>query len=1113
MNYFYKGGRELYIGKQSSFTYGIRSMILEIARLKLYSLLLGVSMLHMFSLFAQTPHKNSGAGGQYILRGTVVSAIDDKALHGVSVRLEAENKHVSTKKDGSFELVVTQPTGKIKFTFIGYNAVESNYSAAVPMRIYLVPKDNQLDEVEVVSTGYQKIPKERATGSFELINKDQFNVNKSTNILSRLEGLSPSFIFDKRSTASTLMQQMRLRGRTTFYGKASPLIVLDNFPYEGDIMNINPNDIESVTILKDAAAASIWGSMAGNGVIVLTSKKGATIGTTKVEANMNLQLTGKPDIFYRPDASSRSFIEMEEFLFDKGFYDWQLAAPERTMSPIAQLLNKLKKGQIDQESYDRQKVLFSEQDVRRDYLKYIYRKGFNQQYNASFSGGTRLLDFVASGGYNTSLNSLQSSSSDRYNFRTAINARPSPQLQLNLSTVMSRSSAKNLGSESSIAFGALYSGDGRSNYPYLSLVDENGDFRDLKTVTYNSSFIDTLFNGQLLPARYNLGNELQASENVNTTTDILFSLGGQYKINDYLQLMLNYQYQESVNKVTNWEGIKSYFTQNYINLFSQYSQAGGLKYIIPMGDIYTTQDGKVHANNLRFNAQFDRTFGKEQLFRVNGILGAELKDFRNRIDGHRLYGYDKATLNYQPVDFLSTFPLLGGLAGSGTIPNGIMLEEYRQRFLSVFSNASLTFNNRYVLSLSARQDASNLFGVSTNDKWQPLWSSGLSWDLSQEPFYKMVFLPYLKVRMTYGYNGKAVNDYSAYPTMEYGGTNSITGLPFGYMVNPPNPRYRAERVGILNLGIDFASRNQRISGSIDLYHKEGKDIVARANVDPTVGFDNQVLNVASFVSRGLEASIRSVNIKNTNFQWSTDWIINFNRNFTKKYNYTASSVSSYMDNGIVPNPIVGNDLYAIYAYRFAGLDHETGAPQGYLDGQVSKDYSKLTSVSINDVRFMGAAIPLYNGFLRNTVQLADLKLSFTLQYKFKFFFRRTGMSTLSFANYWVSHEDYDRRWQQPGDELYTDVPAFMYPLNLAMENFYKASDVLVERGDAIKLKDINIEYNLKGKIPGVKQVSLFVNADNLNLMLWKKTAYRIDSDYGTAIPLSAIYTLGLNISL
>src|SRR5690606_38393924 len=148
---------------------------------------------------------------------------------------------------------VTQPTGKVKFTFIGYNAVESNYSVAVPMRIHLVPKDNQLDEVEVVSTGYQKIPKERATGSFELINKEQFNVNKSTNILSRLEGLSPSSIFDKRSTASTLMQQMRLRGRTTFYGKASPLIVLDNFPYEGDIMNINPNDIESVTILKDAA--------------------------------------------------------------------------------------------------------------------------------------------------------------------------------------------------------------------------------------------------------------------------------------------------------------------------------------------------------------------------------------------------------------------------------------------------------------------------------------------------------------------------------------------------------------------------------------------------------------------------------------------------------------------------------------------------------------------------------------------------------------------------------------------------------------------------------------------------------------------------------------------
>lgn len=1087
----------------------------DISTIRYYSTLLSILWFSMFSLSAQTSRRDSGAGGpmDFILQGIVVSASDGKPLQGVSVRVDAENLRTSCKKDGTFNLSVQHRKGKVRFTCLGFKPLDTGYVTGVPLTIKLHPLENQLEEVEVVSTGYQKIPKERATGSFELINKEQFNINKSTNILSRLEGLSPSFIFDKRSTASTLMQQMRLRGRTTFYGKASPLIVLDNFPYEGDIMNINPNDIESVTVLKDAAAASIWGSMAGNGVIVLTTKKGATTGTTKIDANISLQLTEKPDLFYRPDASSRSFIEMEEFLFDKGFYDWQLEAPERTMSPIVQLLDELRKGRIDRDTYDRQKAAFAVQDVRRDYLKYVYRKGFNQQYNVNFSGGNRLLDFVASGGYNKSINSLQVSSGDRYNFRTAINARPTERLQLNLSTVLSRSSAKSLGSESSIAYGALYSGDGRSNYPYLRLVDDNGNFRDLETVTFKASYIDTLFNGRLLSARYNLGNELQASENINTTTDIMLNLGGQFKINAYLQLMLNYQYQESTNKVTNWQGLQSYFTQNYINLFSQYSQTGGLKYIIPMGDIYSMQDGKVHANNVRVNAQLDKSFGKGELFRISGILGAELKDFRNRIDGNRLYGYDRETLNYKPVDFQGTYPLLGGLAGSGMIPNGIMLEEYRQRFLSVFSNASLTYKNRYVLSASARQDASNLFGVSTNDKWQPLWSSGLSWDISQEPFYKSVFLPYLKIRMTYGYNGKAVNDHSAYPTMEYGGANSITGLPFGYMINPPNPRYRAERVGILNFGIDFATHNQRISGALDLYHKEGKDIVARANVDPTVGFDNQVLNVASFVSRGLEASVRSVNIKNASFQWSTDWIINFNRNFTKKYNYTAGSVSSYMDNGIVPNPIVGNDLYAIYAYRFAGLDPETGAPLGYLAGEINKDYPKLTSVSIDDVRFMGSAVPLYNGFLRNTVQLSDFKLSFTLQYKFKFFFRRTGMSALAFANYWMSHEDYDRRWQKPGDERYTDVPAFMYPLNLAMENFYKASDVLVERGDAIKLKDINLEYNLKGRIPGVRQASLFLNADNIGLILWKKTKYRIDSDYGTAIPLPAIYTLGLNISL
>ncbi|MGB3103938.1 TonB-dependent receptor plug domain-containing protein, partial [Sphingobacterium siyangense] len=330
MNYFYKGGRELPIGKKSSFTYGIRSMILEIARLKLYSLLLGVSMLHMFSLSAQTPRKDSGAGGQYFLKGTVVSAIDDKALQGVSVRLEAEDKRVSTNKDGSFELMVTQPTGKVKFTFIGYNTVESSYSVAVPMRIYLVPKDNQLDEVEVVSTGYQKIPKERATGSFEFVDNKLLNRKVSTDFVSRLQDVVPGIsIFDKgqRETKGFLMR-MNVRGQSSLTA-ASPLIVVDGVPYEskladyglGEFNNINPNDIESISVLKDASAASIWGAQSGNGVIVITTKKGKFNARPKIAFNSNISIKNKPDLFYYPQMTAKDYIDLTQILFDKGRYD------------------------------------------------------------------------------------------------------------------------------------------------------------------------------------------------------------------------------------------------------------------------------------------------------------------------------------------------------------------------------------------------------------------------------------------------------------------------------------------------------------------------------------------------------------------------------------------------------------------------------------------------------------------------------------------------------------------------------------------------------------------------------------------------------------------------
>ncbi len=1066
-------------------------------------------LFHMFSLSAQTPRKDSGAEGLLSISGTVVSSSDEKPIQGVSIQVQGEKGRASSKNDGSFSLAVSNSKGTVEFSHMGFRRLELPYVAGVSLNVKLIPIENQLDEVEVVSTGYQKIPKERATGSFEFVDNEKINLTKGRNILSRLDGLTASMFFDKRMETPTVAQQLALRTRSTHTGKAYPLIVLDNFPYEGDLENIDPNDIENITILKDAAAASIWGSLAGNGVIVLTSKKGSKAGKTRVSFDSNVQLVQKPDLYYKPVLSSRSFIEMEEMLYNNGYYDWQIAYPDIVISPVVDMLDKLKQDLIDSLTYKNRVNEFAEQDVRKDYLKYVYRVGVNQQYSANISGGSDFMDFISSVGYNKTLNSLKTSSYERINARIGINYRPTKSLEISFGSQYGNNKNTNVGYESPIAYGTLYSGNGKSFFPYLRLVDDHGNFRDLETTTIRSSFMDTLFDGKLLRARYNLGNEMQASQNVDKTTDLLLNFGARYKLSSALAAQVNYQYQNSFNNGTNWQGANSYANQFQINMFSQYKN-GVLDRKIPLGDIYSFFNGRTRANNVRGSLAYDEGWsdGKHQ---VSGIIGAELKDWNKRIEGSRFYGYDKYTLGYVPVNATEEFPLLNGTQGTGKIYDLKQVEEYNERLVSVFANASYTYDKRYTVSASFRKDASNIFGIASNDKWQPLWSSGFLWNIDKEGFYKVDFLSSLKIRATYGFNGKAVIDYPAYATMEYVEPNTVTGLMYAYMINPPNPNFRAERVGIFNVAIDFAFKSNRFSGTLEYYTKNGKDIVARNMVDPTVGFDNVVQNSANYFGRGIEVNLATVNIKRRQFSWSTNWMFSYKRNIAKKFNNKPSSVLSYMGEGIVTTPLEGKDLYAIFALPFAGLDHNTGEPIGWLNGEKSMDYLSLTTVPVNQARVMGSALPIYAGFVRNTWTFKNLTLSANLQYKFKFFFRRNSVEYVGFANYWSGNSDYDQRWQKPGDELTTDVPAFTYPMDPTKQDFYRYSDVLIEPGDQIKLKDINLSYNLDRLSSKLKNASLYFNLDNLNLILWKKTKYPVDSDFVYNIPSPKTYTLGVNL--
>ena len=245
-----------------------------------------------------------------------------------------------TNSEGEFSIRLTIFPDTLTISYIGHPPVKRLVNKKDLVIQILLPgaEDQVLNEVQV-STGYQRIPKERATGSFSVISNKVFNQQVSTDILSRLEAVANGLKVDRLSSVGS--SKLSIRGLSSINGPKDPLIILDNFPYEGDITGINPNDVQDITLLKDAAAASIWGAKAGNGVIVITTKKGSYNQPISVEVAANMTIGEKPNLFYNKQISSGDFIDAETFLFNNKYRFSDTSASSRPVfSPVYEILFK-----------------------------------------------------------------------------------------------------------------------------------------------------------------------------------------------------------------------------------------------------------------------------------------------------------------------------------------------------------------------------------------------------------------------------------------------------------------------------------------------------------------------------------------------------------------------------------------------------------------------------------------------------------------------------------------------------------------------------------------------------------------------------------------------------
>lgn len=1033
------------------------------------------------------------------IKGKITSAEDGTAMPGITVRLKGENIHTVTGENGAFEISPSKVPVTLLISYIGYDSVALSLKSplADPLVIRLKKsKATELQEVSI-STGYQTISKERMTGSVVQVDNELLNRTVSTDLMSRLKDVVPG-VFSMGGTA------IKIRGESTIFANNTPLVILDNFPYEGDPNNINPNDIDNITVLKDAAAASIWGAKAGNGVIVITTKKGRYNKPAQISVNSSVNIGEKPRLFDLSKLSVSDYIDKERKLFTEGFYQsTELSASKAALSPVVELMIARREGEIDETALEKQISILKTQDVRNDFNKYLNRNSVNQQHSLNIVGGGENQRYFISGGYDRNLSNLVGNQYSRASIsagNTYSMLRKRMEVNMAVYYVQGDNQQNNPGNGSIRMSGAA------PLYPYARLADDNGAALAI-IKEYRPAFISSAEEQGLLDWKYRPLEEIGIADEHIKSTDLRLNTSLKYRLIEGFNAEVLYQYSKGFNIYRNHQRQESYFTRNQINRLTQVKPNNVFVRPIPLGGILDQSNGEMNAHNVRGQLNYNRRWNL--VHELTAMAGAEVSSRHDLSRSSRLYGYDDEYASSKLVDYISNaFPLYYNPVSTNGISSGDGLNDLTNNFLSYYLNASYSYRN-YTLYGSARKDQSNLFGVKTNQKGIPLWSAGLSWNINEESFYHSNLVPRLKFRASYGYNGNVDKTVTAFTTAIIKGVNSVNQQPYSEITNPPNPELRWERIKIINLGLDFSFKDDIASGSIEYYAKQGLSLIGNTPFPPSSGITSFKGNTANTKGQGIDLTLNN-RITSGTIKWNTNFFMSILKDEVSKYLVVGTGANYVQGTGTIA-PQVGKPLTALYSYPWAGLDPQTGDPQGYLDGQISKEYLKIMQAATpENIIYNGNKLPRVYGALRNNIGYKDFTLSASISFRLDYYFRNASIIYSNDQGLNSAHGDIYQRWQKPGDEQYTQVPSMPLATNNNRDNFYMYSSALILKGDHIRLQDLRLAYsinsNQKVGLP-FQRMQIYAYMNNIGL-IWKANTKGIDPDYQNSKPLKTL-ALGL----
>lgn len=1069
--------------------------------------------------------------GKNEIKGVIVD-YKGNPIPGASVYIKGTLEGTISSIDGTFRFF-TQRAGVIKIivSFVGMRTKELIWDGK-PLKILM---EDELSNIqEVVITGYQVINKINLTSAVSSIKADEILMPAYSSIDKMLEGRIPGMTVITNSGELGVTPRIRIRGTSTLIGNREPLWVVDgivvNDPVQisaqdlndpdyinrvgNAIAGINPQDIDRIDVLKDASATALYGTRAANGVIVVTTKRGR-IGKPQIRYNSYLSMKVRPRY---TDRNVHLMNSRERVDFSKNLIsDHHAYSLSMNLIGYEGLLKQLYDRKLSEDEFNNEVARL--ETMNTDWFALLTKDVLSQQHTVSLSGGNKKLRYYSSVGLNYNKDVIPENSNRRYTGSINLNSSLSDKLSIALTlnaNVNRKKYYRNSVSPIDYAYKtsrAIAAYDDQHNLSYYKKGDQYHNYN------------------------FNIFNELNNSGIEQKGQGFVFTGNINYKVFPWLTAKGIISYSASQTDQQGYWGEQTYYNARLRQ--SEYGTITPSTSLNPIGGELSHSNYLNNSYTSRIQFDINKYLDKNYIHHISANLGFELSS------GH-YNGYSRIDRGYYPnrgktfvnnLDIITKYPNYGRWLASST-PT---IADNLSNTLSAYFSISYSYNNLITFNTNTRLDGSNKFGSRSNEKLLPIWSMSTAYNLWNHVGKKSNIIDNIALRLSYGYQGNMIEGQSPRLIIRKQALDDVLN-EFTAIVNTyPNPDLKWERTNSMNFGVDFSLFQRRLMVGASYYDKMTRDAFLNKTISTVNGLQNYVVNSGSIRNWGYSFDIMATPIKIKNFSWVLSTTIS--KSFNKMN--TAPSVERYELNDFLGGTALVKDkpISTFWSYKFIGLHPDNGGPvfDDFRDRQ-----EKLIGLGKYDVYTKvltptGKRDPDLTGSINNTFKYRQFRVGFSLIYslgsKIRLF--RLFNNGINFNPEQNISKELVNRWQKPGDELTTNIPAIVNAntpsgqaylthwsvhnkLNIPIIassawNMYNYSDLRVVSGDYLKCSNLNIAYDFQQKQIeklGISQLSLNVSVSNLFTLSSPKLLGQTPVQSGfTKVQLSErpVYSFGINV--